>query len=139
MRAGIVGLVALMAAGCGNGEAAAEMSDELNYVRSGGIAGEHDELTVQPDGRATLTVRGGGEEQIRLSDEELDDLRGALDGSGLQDVPSDSASSRPVPDAFSYTITYGDKEVRTDDASNPDELTELIGVLDGIVEAHRPR
>jgi hypothetical protein len=139
LRAGIVGLVALVAAGCGGGETAAEMSDELHFVRSGGLAGEHDELTIQPDGQSTLTVRGGDEEQFQLSDDELDDLQTALDGSGLEDAASDSTSEQPAPDAFSYVITYGDKEVRTDDPSVPDELKDLLVTLDGIVEAHRPR
>lgn len=139
MRAVILGLVAVVAAGCGGGEAAAEMSDELHFVRSGGLAGTHDELTIQPDGEAKLTVRGGDETQFRLSDEELDDLQSALDSSDLQSVPSDSMSEGPVPDAFSYTITYGDKEVRTDDPSVPDELKDILAALDGIVEAHRPR
>jgi hypothetical protein len=139
LRAVILGLVAVMAAGCGGGEAAAEMNDELQYVRSGGFAGEHDELTIQPNGGAHLTVRGGDEAQFRLSDEELDDLQTALDGAELQDVASDSTSEQPAPDAFSYVITYGDKEVRTDDPSVPDQLKDLLAALNGIVEAHRPR
>ena len=139
MRAGIVGLVAVVAAGCGGGEAAAEMSDELHYVRSGGFAGVHDELTIQPDGRGTLTVRGEDQEQFQLSDDELDDLQSALDAAGLEDAESDSTGEQPAPDAFSYVITYGDKEVRTDDPSVPDDLKDLLVTLDGIVEAHRPR
>jgi hypothetical protein len=138
VRAGIVVLVALAATGCGGGEAAAEMNDSIHYVRSGGFAGEHDELTIEPDGTAMLTVRGGSQEEFQLNDDELGDLTGALDESGLEDVPSDSTSEQPAPDAFVYSITYGDKEVRTDDVSVPDELRRLIATLDEIVESHRP-
>jgi hypothetical protein len=139
LRAVILGLVAVMAAGCGGGEAAAEMNDELRYVRSGGFAGEHDELTIRPNGEAKLTVRGGDDAQFRLTDRELDDLQTVLDDAELQNVASDSTSEEPAPDAFSYVITYGDKEVRTDDPSVPDQLKDLLAALNGIVEAHRPR
>lgn len=138
MRAVIVGLVAVMAAGCGGGEAAAEMSGELHFVRSGGFAGEHDELTIQPNGDAALTVRSGDAAQFRLSDEEMDDLQSALDGVDLAGMDSDLTSEKPAPDAFMYSVTYGNKELRTDDPSVPDELKDLLGTLNGIVENHRP-
>jgi hypothetical protein len=134
----ILGLVAAVAAGCGGGEATAEMSAELQFVRSGGIAGQHDELTIQPNGDAKLTVRNGEEASFRLSDDELKELQSALDD-GLQGVDTDSTSEQPAPDAFTYAISYGDEEVRTDDLSVPDELTELLSTLTGIVEDHRPR
>lgn len=139
MRAVIVGVVALVAAACGGGETAADMSDEFHYVRSGGFAGEHDELTVQPTGEAVLTVRGGDERRFQLSDDEHDELTAALESAGLDDVASNSMSNEPAPDAFSYVITYGDHEVRTDDPSVPEELKELLATLDRIVEDHRPR
>jgi hypothetical protein len=134
----IVGLVAVMVAGCGGGEAATEMSDELHFVRSGGFAGVHDELTIQPNGDTALTVRGGDAAQFRLSDEEMDDLRNALDRVDLAGMDSDLTSEQPAPDAFMYSITYGNKELRTDDPSVPDELKDLLGTLNGIVENHQP-
>ena len=136
MRAVIIGLVAVLAAGCGGGEAAAEMSDELHFVRSGGFAGQHDELTIQPNGDVSLISRDG-QEQFSLSDEELANLTGVLEDTGLGDIPSDSTSEQPVPDAFTYVVTYGETEVRTDDASVPAGLTDLLSELTNIVEGQR--
>ena len=133
----IIGLVAVLAAGCGGGEAAAEMSDELHFVRSGGFAGQHDELTIQPNGDVSLISRDGHQEQFSLSDEELAKLTGVLEDAGLEDIPSDSTSDQPVPDAFTYVVTYGETEVRTDDASVPPELTDLLSELTNIVEGQR--
>jgi len=135
----MVALVVLAATGCGGGEAAAEMNDELHYVRSGGIAGRHDELTIQPNGDAILSVRGEEETRFRLSDEEMIDLRTALEDSGLESVAADSMSDQPAPDAFSYSITYGSIEVRTDDPSVPNDLKGLLALLTGFVEGHRTR
>jgi len=136
LRAVIIGLVAVLAAGCGGGEAAAEMSDELHFVRSGGFAGQHDELTIQPNGDVSLISRDG-QEQFSLSDEELANLTGVLEDTGLGDIPSDSTSEQPVPDAFTYVVTYGETEVRTDDASVPAGLTDLLSELTNIVEGQR--
>jgi hypothetical protein len=115
------------------------MRDELHYVRSGGFAGGHDELTIQPNGDATLTTRGGEETRFRMSDGEMNDLQSALDDADLEGVAADSTSDQPAPDAFSYAIVYGDIEVRTDDPSVLDELKDLLALLTGFVEGHRTR
>jgi len=137
LHAVVVALVAVLAAGCGGGEAAAEMSDELHFVRSGGFAGQHDELTIRPNGDVSLVSRDGQQEQFSLSDEEMTNLTGVLEDTGLEDIPSDSTSEGPVPDAFTYVVTYGETEVRTDDASVPEELTNLLSQLIDIVEGQR--
>lgn len=126
------------AGGDGDAEGAAELEGELRYTRSGGFAGAHDELVIQPDGAARLSVRGANEEEFNLSEDELESLATALGDAGLEDIPSDSTSDPAAPDAFTYVIGYGDEEVRTDDASVPSELTKLLTALDRIVSEHRP-
>lgn len=140
MRTGVVLVVALLAATACGGAAgtAAGLRDELRYVRSGGIAGAHDQLVIAPDGRGSLTVRGNTEQTFNLSDQELDSVAAALERANLEDVPSDSTSAQPAPDAFSYSLSYQGKEIRTDDPSIPSDLKPLVSELDRIVAKHRP-
>jgi hypothetical protein len=143
LRIGVLLAVALLVTtacgGAGEDEDAGGRTGELSYVRSGGLAGAHDRLTIQPDGSAELVVRGHDAEEFSLSDDELDALVGTLDGARLGDLPEDSTSEPPAPDAFLYEISYGPEQVRTDDPSAPSELRPLLTELDRIVGDHRPQ
>jgi hypothetical protein len=129
-------------AACGSGDGAGTgderspedggLQTELVYVRSGGLAGETVELTIQPDGGAE--VDGAS---FTLSAEELDAVVAALGESDFEELPAD-ATGDPVPDAYSHRITYGDHEVETVDLSVPPELEALLSELQSIVEANQP-
>lgn len=128
----------LVASGCGgDGKTTAGMNDDLRYERGGGFAGVYEQLVVNPDGRASLIVRGHEEQNFNLSEEELNSLTAALDEANLEDLPSDSTSGQPAPDTFSYSLSYQDKRIMTDDPSIPSDLKPLLSELNRIVENHR--
>lgn len=129
----------MLATACGGaGEDPGGLTGELRYVRGGGFAGVQDRLVVQPDGSAELVVRGHDAEELSLSEDELDELIGALDGARLEDLPANSTSKPPVADAFSYEVSYGNERVRTDDPSAPSQLGSLLTQLDRVVGDHHP-
>jgi hypothetical protein len=118
--------------GCGDDEAAG-LNGELRYVRSGGIAGTHDELTVRPDGTATLKARGKGERTFELSDDELPAL--AAEAETLDSV---AGSAKPVaPDSFTYTVDYdGRTATTTDPELGASAIKPLVVQLEKILQAH---
>ena len=137
----LLAVALLLATACGGeagGGGAGGLDGELRYTRSGGLAGVHEELVIQPDGRARLTVRGQDPEEFSLSEEELEGVASALEEAALDDIPADSTSDPAAPDAFTYVIEYEGREVRTDDPSAPSELDSLLGELDRIVSDHAP-
>lgn len=142
MRTAMLLVITLvLAAGCGGEAAAAKLSGPLTYVRTGGEIGERQELTVQPDGKATLAVARGTKRrsgQFTLSPQELAALTGALDKAGFSELPADTGG-KPVPDGFSHTIGYRGKQVKTIDFAAPAELKPLLKALQDILEKHRPR
>jgi hypothetical protein len=136
---GVLLVSALFVGACGSGESAVGLNDELRYVRTGGLAGLHDELIVDPNGDARLTVRGHNAVDFSLDEQEIDSLASALDGADLAGLESDLAGERSAPDAFRYVVNYQGAVVRTDDPSVPDDLKPVLAALDRIVEEHRPR
>ncbi len=126
-----VSAAAFVLAGCGEDEAAG-LGGELSYVRSGGIAGAHDELVVFPTGRATLRTRKG-EREFRLTEAEM--ARLAEEASGLESV--NAVAPRPAPDAFVYTVVYKDQTAVTDDPSlGQSDFKPLVVQLEKILQAH---
>jgi len=134
----LIGAVLVASAACASDEGSAELRGELSYVRSGGLAGAHDRLVIDGDGRATLAVRGAAEQDFTLSAREMTALVGRLNDANLEDLPDDAASDRPVPDAFTHVVSYDGSEVRTDDASAPADLKPLLAELGRIIERHSP-
>jgi hypothetical protein len=128
----------VVTAGCGAGSSSG-LTTELTYVRSGGFAGVEEHLVINPDGRASLTDGFAHVRGFTLTQDELDRVIGALEGAGLSELPSDSTSRKPVPDSFSYAVTFGGTEVRSDDQGAPPELRTLLSELDRIVQDHRTR
>jgi hypothetical protein len=132
----------LVASGCGGGDdgaddsSSATLSAELRYVRDGGFAGDHDELVIAPDGRATVTRLRGRDASFLLSQQELAKVAEAVEGAKLDELDPKSTSRKPVPDAFVYTVSYDGRKVETDDAAMPDSLAPLRQQLDLLVTKH---
>jgi hypothetical protein len=148
MRIGpvVMAMALLVLAACGGDEAeapggggdggSAKLEGPLTYTRGGGIAGRADKLVVEPDGSATLTTRQGGERRFRLTDEELAGLASELGRANLEELPEQSVSDPPVPDAFAHRIAYGGATVTADDPAMPEQLSALVGRLGAVVQAH---
>ena len=132
----------LVASGCGGGDdgaddaSSATLSAELRYVRDGGFAGDHDELVIAPDGRATVTRLRGRDASFELSQQEIAEVAEAVEGAKLDELDPKSTSRKPVPDAFVYTVSYDGRKVETDDAAMPDSLAPLRQQLDLLVTKH---
>jgi hypothetical protein len=134
MRMAILAGLVVLLAGCGADEKAS-LSGPLTYERGGGLAGRRDRLVVRPDGSATLTVRESSK-AVKLTAKELDALASDLEAADLGSLPSESASERPVPDAFGYRVSYGGDTVTTDSAAMPEELRALMARLGGLVDEY---
>ena len=135
----ILAIALLVASGCGAGDdgtdesSSARLSAELRYVRDGGFAGDHDELVIAPDGRAQVTRLRGRDASFELSRQEIAKVAEAVAGAKLDELNPKSTSSKPVPDAFVYTVSYRGRKVETDDAAMPDSLAPLRQQLDLLV------
>jgi hypothetical protein len=139
----ILAIALLAASGCGAGEddgaggsSPVTLSSELRYVRDGGFAGDHDELVIAPDGRATVTRLRGRDASFELSQQEIAKVAEAVEGAKLDELDPKSTSRKPVPDAFVYTVSYDGRKVETDDAAMPDSLAPLRQQLDLLVTKH---
>jgi hypothetical protein len=148
MRAGLLILGLAVLAGCGDEERpqgggdshkeAATLPAPLTFQVSGGLRLRLDKITIQPDGSAQVkTVRG--EKPVKLSDAELAKVADALAGAKLEDVPENSTSPRPIPDAFGYRFVYKGRQIDTDQESNPDALKPLTAALTGLVDRYGPK
>jgi hypothetical protein len=153
MRSGlyIVGLalaLVIFASGCGGGQdeeapsppaataTTAEDTGPIVFVLSGG-EGRWDELVVEPDGSLRATYLGDGSElgTAQLSPEELDELRGLLDGSGL--FTEDQLFQGEIVDDVRYEVTYRAVTITADSSAAPEALlpatARLQDLLDSIV------
>lgn len=93
----------------------------IKYERTGGFTGMRFHADFTPDDLP--------EEQSRP----LLDLLDQMDFDGL---PEDLTGSSPMPDQFTYTITVittqGERTMVLGDSSAPEELQELMRMLDRI-------
>jgi hypothetical protein len=145
----LAGLALVLLAGCGadgggttsygpgDGNHAA-LRGPLTFERGGGLKGRRDRLVVQPDGKATLTVRDKTT-SIQLTHAELAKLVSDVDGADLGSLAADSTSEKPVPDAFGYRVNYGGDTVTTDQVAMPDELRGLVARLSALVERYQAK
>lgn len=150
-RMTIFALVVLVAAGCGGdgdsgdsggsgqGDGGERLAGPLTFKRAGGVAGRIDTLTLQPDGSATIESFRIGRRRFKLTREELAALAGKLAGVDLASVPAKPASTRRVPDAFAYRLTYRGRTIETNDPSMPDAVRGLLARLGALVDEHRPK
>jgi hypothetical protein len=132
---------AVLAAGCGQEEAAPEQDAGLlvGYQRSGGIAGVLEELRVSQSGRATVTTGvDAARESFALGKAELERLRSELEAANLSD-PDFQPGGVGCADCFEYEIEAAGNQVRLDDLDRPgDALGALLGHLGKLVADHHP-
>jgi hypothetical protein len=145
IRTMLLAAIALaLVAGCGDDGGGSvsygpdALSGPLTFERGGGLKGRRDRLVVQPDGKATLTVRDKTT-SVQLTDAELAKLVSDVDGADLGSLAADSTSEKPAPDAFGYRVNYGGDTVTTDQVAMPDELRGLVARLSALVERYQTK
>jgi hypothetical protein len=146
MRAVLVTVVlALAAAGCGGDEKGApaggsgssgeRLAGPLKFLVTGGDAFRQDRITVQPDGSAQVQTLKGTK-AAKLTAEELDAVVAQLDDADLEDIPEDSLTKPPMPDALGFSFVYQGREVSTDSGSMPEGLEPLVGTFIRLVDRY---
>ena len=138
------GLLALLLVGCGDGGEddggdggvkRPTLNGPITYERGGGIAGRRDRLTVQPDGKVSLTTKTETR-AFTLSSAELKALADELEQTDLTALPTRSTSPTPIADAFNYRVAYEGKTVDTDQEAVPEKLSPLLSELGTLVDRH---
>jgi hypothetical protein len=107
----------------------------VKFFVTGGEAFREDRITVQPDGAAHVQTRAGTR-TARLTREELDAVVTQIEDAGLPEIPEDSLTKPPMPDALAFSVVYGGREVSTDSGSMPEELEPLVGTFVRLIDRY---
>jgi hypothetical protein len=99
----------------------------VTFNRTGGLAGTNDTLTVRPDGSYTIQSRSGGKSG-KLSGDELDALKAALSSTDFNKMPTVNDNGA-VADGYTYTLTYGGRQITAKDGAIPPALQPVISAL----------
>jgi hypothetical protein len=134
-----------LVAGCGNDDSPQASPTTtadgplVTYSREGGVASMPIELTIEPDGKATLVSEYDGQrESFDLSETELAALESELEAANLDEYEAPTEPST-CADCFVYRVEYGGTTITYDDiATPPDEIVALVGHLDELAMAHTP-
>jgi hypothetical protein len=98
----------------------------IKYERSGGFTGMSLRADFQPDD---------------LPDEQAHSLMELLDEMDFGELPENMLGKSPQPDQFTYTITVetpeGAHTVVVGDASTPEEMQDLLRLLDRIARKRK--
>lgn len=103
------------------------LDGELIVARSGGFAGHHDLISVQPDGR-TDRVRGAGAVDPTLDDEVTTRLIQAL--SAVQ--PTESFQLEEGADQITYMVDYQGSRLTFTSLTQDNRLLKMAAILDAI-------
>lgn len=103
----------------------------VSFNRTGGLAGTNDTLVVRPDGSYTVQTRNGSRSG-KLTGDELNALKAALASTDFNKIPS-ANDNGGVADGYTYTITYGGRQVTAKDGSIPTALQPVISALGGFL------
>lgn len=141
MRALVLTFVLAVALGACGGEeetaggapAGGGLAGPVQFLVTGGEAFREDRLTLQPDGEVRVRTRRG-ERSGRLGEDELREVEAQLESARLEQIPEDSATDPPMPDALGYGFVYRGREVNTDAGSMPDRLAPLVGTFMKLVD-----
>ncbi|MBX7235502.1 MAG: hypothetical protein K1X65_14040 [Caldilineales bacterium] len=99
----------------------------VSFVRSGGFAGQTNQVQIEVDGSTIVTRNDGSTETGQLTPSQTQELASLLAGSGLFDA--DHSFETPGADQFVYTITYNGHMVTAIDGAIPEELAGVIDFL----------
>ena len=142
MRALVLTFVLAVAVGACGGEdettgapAGGALAGPLEFLVTGGEAFREDRLTLQPDGEVRVRTRQGTRSG-RLSEDELRDVEAQLESAEIGEIPEDSTTDPPLPDALGYGFVYQGREVNTDAGSMPDRLAPLVGTFMKLVDRY---
>ena len=127
----------MLAAGCGDDDAAAPpsgLTSAIKYEVIGGDAFRDDKITVQPDGTASVVTRAGTR-PATLTAAELGSIARGVTDAGLTEL-EDAVTDPPIPDGLSYRFTYRGHQVTTDSGELPDELRPLIGTFNDLIDRY---
>jgi hypothetical protein len=114
-------------ASANTGGSATAVDALVTFSRTGGLAGVNDTLVVRPDGSYTAQTRQGSRSG-KLSADELNALKAALASADLSKLPT-ANDNGGVADGYTYTITYGGRQITAKDGSIPPALQPVIGAL----------
>lgn len=106
------------------------LTQPIALLRTGGIAGAHDRVVVNPDGSYQVTSTSRSATSRQLSEAELAGIVDALQRADIQSL-ADAATPSPMahPDRFGYTIKAQGRTVSTTETAAPRQLRPLIAAL----------
>ncbi|MEU1966681.1 hypothetical protein ABZ541_10205 [Micromonospora sediminicola] len=106
---------------------------EVVLIKSGGIVGLTDTITVRANGTWTKTDRAGAEQDGRLAEADLDRLRQLAADPRLTAEAAVTVPATMCADAFSYRLTIGPTTSSYVDcppqATPPAATAEVVGLL----------
>lgn len=106
----------------------------IDYIRSGGLIGANDHLSIDPSGHAKLTRRTGNSE-FDLTRDELTAILAAFQSVDFVSLTESEMPAGIPIDGFSYTITYQGHTIKTADTAVPKSLEPVLVVLNKIVDS----
>lgn len=106
----------------------------VEYTRVGGFAGFNDSLKIDAKGHAVVSRRSGKSE-FDLDDSTLKKVYAAFQAAGFMTIPDNSMPIGVPADAFSYSLTYQGRTVKTADSAVPKALNPLLETLNQFVNS----
>ncbi|MGX6606416.1 hypothetical protein ACWKSP_30455 [Micromonosporaceae bacterium Da 78-11] len=103
----------------------------LTFVRSGGIAGVQDQITIEADGTATVTRRDGRTVKSAVPAADLADLSRLLADPALpREANAAAKSSKVCSDGFRYELRTPAQRLKVDDCGEAlptlDQIRDLV-------------
>ncbi len=111
---------------------AAELASDVEFARTGGLAGFDDALNIEPDGSVHLRQGAAWARATPLAPAEVDELAVLLDETGL--FRRDQELRSVGADLISYTLRYRGVTVVTDELALPEALRPVIERLVRLLE-----
>ena len=121
--------------GGGSSSSRERLDGPVKFLVTGGEAFREDRITVQPDGAAQVQTRAGSR-AARLTPQELDAVVAQVRDADLPEIPEDSLTEPPMPDALAFSVVYGGREISTDSGSMPQDLEPLVGTFVRLIDRH---
>ena len=104
----------------------------VDYQRTGGITGLNDRLVIFDNGAGLISSRNVNTE-ITVNTTELELMNGIFGQAGYPTLEPGYTSGHGGAALIQYTITYGNKTVKTEDSAIPSRLQPVIDELNTIL------